>query len=159
MVWISFVFENVLSRDLLFFEKLQNHQVSAGELIKFLCESSDNSYMDILFKTLSLFAIITSAIGIGLGLLKSIQETIAPSRRLAGAVICIIPMTIVMITPNTFISVLSFGGIIATIFVIFMPYYLLSKNGKLSRIKQKIFYNICLIFGITVVVCELIQRF
>lgn len=158
IIWISFVFENVLSRDIVFFEKLQNHRVSAGELVKFLCESSDSSFIDITFKILSLFAMITSAIGIGLGLLKSIQETITPSRKLAGAIICIIPMIIVMITPNTFISVLSFGGIIATVFVIFMPYYLLYKNGKLTEIKKKIFYHVCLIFGAIVAVCELLQR-
>ena len=154
IIWIAFVFENILSRDLTFFEKLQNHQVSAGELVKFLCESSQNSFIDVSFKILSLFAIITSAIGIGLGLMKSIQEMITPSPRLASAIICFIPTVIVLIAPNIFISVLSFGGIIATIFVVFTPYYLLYKNGKCNKYA----YTTCLIFGIMVAVSELLQR-
>lgn len=156
VIWIAFVFENILSRDVTFFEKLQLHQVSAGELVKFLCESSNSLFMDIAFKALSLLAIITSAIGIGLGLQKSIQETITPSGKLSGAIICIVPIVIALLIPNAFITVLSFGGIIATVFVIFMPYYLLYIKGGIKR--KNIAYNICLMFGIIVVLCELLQK-
>ena len=156
IVWIYFVFENILSRDIIFFERLQNHQVSAGELVKFLCESSNSALIDVVLKILSLFAMITSAIGIGLGLVKSINEIAAPSPRLAGIIVCIIPVMIVLITPDTFISVLSFGGIIATIFVIFTPYFLLFKHK--TGTKMKIKYNICLACGVIIAACELLRH-
>lgn len=153
--WIYFVFENVLSRDPAFFAQLQQHQVSAGELVKFLCESSSGRMMALSFKVLSLLAILTSAIGIGLGLLKSIQEVFTPSHRLASAAICLVPVVLVLLVPNAFLSVLSFGGMIATVFVIFMPYYLSVKEKRAARPA----YHLCFIFGIFVVLCELLGKF
>ena len=120
-VWIYCVFKNIMTRDVLFFEKLQNYQVSAGELIKFLCNSSNEICMEILFKVLSLFAIITSAIGTGVGLLKSFREINVKfhnKRILAIVVICFVPVLFGILVPNAFINILSFGEMIATIFVI-----------------------------------------
>ncbi len=153
IVWNSCVFENVLARDMFFFQKMQNHQISVGELIQFLCKSSGSMYMEIFFKTLSLFAIITSAIGIGLGLKKSIEESVTSSKYMASGVVCAIPVVLCMAVPNAFINILSFGGMIATVFVIFVPYYLLKK--KLNR-KMDFGDNLCVIFGGVVVLCELL---
>ena len=153
IAWISCVFQNILSTEADFFQKLQNHQISAGELIKFLCESSKSPYMETFFKVLSLFAIATSAIGIGLGLLKSIRESVSKSSKIARAIICVTPALFAILIPNAFINILSFGGMIATVFVIFMPYYLLKKK----KICNNFCYTICLIFGIIVVICELIE--
>ena len=153
MSWTSSVFENILAQDVSFFEKLQNHQISVGELIKFLCDSSNNVYMEKFFKILSLFAIATSAIGIGLGLKKSIEETIAPSPCIASAIVCLIPAIVCITIPNAFIKILSFGGMIATVFVIFVPYYI---NKKLEH-RMGFGYNLCLIYGLLVVVCEVFQ--
>ena len=159
IIWIYFVFENILARDRIFFTKLQQHQIAVGELIKFLCESSDSLFMEISFKILSLFAIVTSAIGIALGLLKSVQETISSSRKITGAIICAIPLILVLCVPNAFISVLSFGGMIATIFVIFIPYHLLRKSGGIGdKSERRIAYKICLLFGAVVVLCELLNQ-
>lgn len=153
MTWTSSVFENILAQDVSFFEKLQNHQISVGELIKFLCNSSNSIYMEIFFKILSLFAIATSAIGIGLGLKKSIEETITPSPYVASAVVCLIPTMVCLTIPNAFIKILSFGGMIATVFVIFVPYYI---NRKLGH-RISFGYNLCLIYGVLVVICEIFQ--
>lgn len=48
--WIFGVFENILARDVTFFEKLQQHQVSVGELIEFLCASSKSKYVEVFSK-------------------------------------------------------------------------------------------------------------
>lgn len=154
IIWNACVFENILARDMHFFQKLQNHQVSVGELIQFLCKSSENMYMEIFFKILSLFAIITSAVGIGLGLKKSIEESVTSSKYMASAFVCGIPVALCMAVPNAFINILSFGGMIATVFVIFVPYYLLKK-----RLKRQIDFgdDLCVIFGGLVVLCELLR--
>lgn len=155
VVFLSCVFENIITRDPMFFKRLQNHQVSVGELIKFLCNSSDNLFMELILKTLTLFAIATSAIGIGLGLLKSFQEMLSEksnNRTIAAAIICLVPVLVGIIIPNAFINVLSFGGMIATVFVIFVPHYLL----KVRNLNEHRFgNNICLAFGILIVLCEL----
>ena len=152
IIWNSCVFENILAGDVQFFQKLQNHQISVGELIQFLCKSSENMYMEIFFKILSLFAIITSAVGIGLGLKKSIEESVTSSKYMASAVVCGIPVALCMAVPNAFINILSFGGMIATVFVIFVPHYLLKK-----RLKQRMDFgdDLCLVFGVMIVLCEL----
>ena len=154
IIWNSCVFENILAGDVQFFQKLQNHQISVGELIQFLCKSSENMYMEIFFKILSLFAIITSAVGIGLGLKKSIEESVTSSKYMASAVVCGIPVALCMAVPNAFINILSFGGMIATVFVIFVPYYLLKK-----RLKQRMDFgdDLCLVFGVMIVLCELVR--
>ena len=152
IVWNSCVFTNVLTKDTTFFEKMRNHQVSVGELIQFLCKSSENMYMEIFFKILSLFTIITSTIGIGLGLKKSIEATISQSKIVASAIVCIVPIVLCITIPNAFINILSFGGMIATVFVIFIPYYLLEK--KLKR-QMDFGDKLCVLFGILVVLSEL----
>nr|MCR5225528.1 hypothetical protein [Alphaproteobacteria bacterium] len=153
VVWIYCVFENIATRDVLFFGKLQNHQVSVGELIQFLCTSSDSIFMEITLKVLSMFAIATSAIGCGLGLRKSLQEMMHErrySRTISSMIICLVPILAGIIIPNAFINVLSFGGMIATVFVIFVPYYLLKINGHFENA-----YDLCFICGVIIVLCEL----
>lgn len=152
MIWNLCVFENI-SQNIDFFQKLQNHEISVGELIKFLCKSSGSMYMEMFFKMLSLFAIITSAIGIGLGLKKSIEETINSSKYTASAVVCAVPVVLCMVVPNAFINILSFGGMIATVFVIFVPYYLMKKQNR----KIDFGCNVCLFFGCLIVLCELMR--
>lgn len=156
IVWNSCVFTNVISGDIVFYERMQSHQVSVGELIQFLCKSSGSVYMEIFFKILSLFAIITSTIGIGLGLKKAIEETISQSKIVASAIVCVVPVVLCIAVPNAFINILSFGGMIATVFVIFIPYYLLKKS---LRRQMNFGDNVCLFFGILVVLCELSKIF
>ena len=147
--WNYCVFKNVLSTDVDFLHRLQAHQVSVGELIKFLCESSKDAYIEVFLEGLTLLAIITSAIGMGAGLLKSIRTSIIPQKNISSAIVCLIPVILAITVPNAFINVLSFGGMIATTFVIFVPYYLLQK-----RTLGDLF---CLLFGATVVLCELLR--
>lgn len=156
MAWIFFVFENILANDPTFFVRLQQHQVSAGELIKFLCESSNSSLLEGVLKVLSLSAIVTSAIGIALGLLKSVREVLLPSRPLASMILCSVPVLLVLSVPNAFIPVLSFGGMIATVFVLFIPAYLERKTAHETTPKRT--YRFCVLFGVLVVLCELFGK-
>ncbi len=149
IIWISCVFQNIRFTNFIFFQKLQNHGISVGELINFLCKSSGNFYMEIILKVLSLFAIITSAIGIALGLRKPMKEMLRKSQNLSDLFICFTPVLLAIFIPDAFINILSFGGMIATIFVIFIPYFLM------LRLKEARFsHHICFIVGIIIVFCE-----
>ena len=65
-----------------------------------------------------------------------------------------IPVALCMAVPNAFINILSFGGMIATVFVIFVPYYLLKK-----RLKRQIDFgdDLCLVTGVVIVLCKLVR--
>ncbi len=150
IIWISCVFQNIRFTNFVFFQKLQNHEVTVGELINFLCKSSGSFYMEIILKTLTLFAVITSALGIAIGLQKPMKEMIRKLQNLSDLFICFMPILFAIFVPDAFINILSFGGMIATIFVIFTPYFLMLKS-KGSRV----IHHICFIMGIIIVFCEI----
>ena len=69
-------------------------------------------------KSLTLLAVITSAVGIAIGLLQSMKELL--SDKLAHLLVCIVPVVINLTISDVFLKILSFGGMVATIFVFFM---------------------------------------
>lgn len=155
LAWIVSVLGTVSARDAGFFERMRLHQVSVGELIAFLCSSSKIAFMDTVFKTLSLFAIATSAIGIGVGLQKSLGESITSSKYSARFVVCTIPAIVCMTIRDAFLNILSFGAMMAVVFVIFVPFYLKRKLG--SPLKLGDWLVLCA--GGLIVACEAAQIF
>ena len=135
--------------DISFFNKILAHNVSAGELVNFLCKISKSNLLSIFFKILTLFAIITSAMGIGIGLICSFKE-IMKNSVLIRIIVVLIPTITIFSFENTFVGILSFGGVIATVFVIFMPLYLSYKINKQSLLSVKSI--VCLIFGVLVAI-------
>lgn len=151
IVWISCVLQNIRFTDFSFFQKLQNHQVNVGELINFLCQSSRSVYTETLLKILTLFAITTSALGIAIGIRKPVKE-ILYNLQLSNLLTCIIPIIFAIFIPDAFINILSFGGMIATTFVVFVPYILMLKTEGRSFV-----YNVYFILGIIIVICEILN--
>lgn len=156
ILWILAILSRIHEFDLLLYNKILNAQVDVGELICALCDSASFDFETLIFKSLSLFAIITSAAGTGIGLISSLKEArFLKNNGLLIALLTVgIPTLLTIMIPNAFVRILSFGGMIATIFVIFVPIYLAFKTLN-SRLKQKILYILCLIFGILVIFEEL----
>ncbi|MDR1208663.1 MAG: hypothetical protein LBJ89_04920 [Holosporales bacterium] len=150
--WIVTVIVSIQSSDVEFFERMKNQQVGVGELVSFLCGNTTYPITGTIFKLLTFSAMATSAIGIGIGLLDSIRETYIPEKRLALSLVVLIPVIVAIFYPSTFVQILSFGAMIATFWVIFIPYYLLQKIDKKSAYSLK--HILCLLFGIAVFVCE-----
>lgn len=148
LLWIVCVLKNIIANNPSFLGKLQSHQVSVGSLIQFLCDSSPYSWIDFALKLLTLLGIITSAIGFGIGLLESLEAYIPHT--FARLLVCLVPAVINLTFPNVFIRVFSFSGMISTILVIFMPYYLLVKQTH----KKPLLGMICCLLGIIIMVCE-----
>lgn len=151
ILWILCVFQAVQTTDGAFFHRLQQHQVEVGELVHFLCHYSHNIYLEFCFKILTLFAIISSAAGIAIGL-KRPMERLLHTQALSHGAIAIMPTVFAILIPNTFIHMLSFGGMIATVFVLFMPYYLMVKTKDVTFCE-----HICFLMGIFIVLCETIH--
>ena len=153
VAWIACVLQTIASHDAAFYQRLQAHQVSVGELIAFLCSCSRYPSLGLSLKLLTLFAVITSAVGIAIGLLQAVKELL--SGKMSRLLVCIVPVVINLTISDVFLKILSFGGMVATIFVFFMPYYLLKKQGQKLTFGE----HVCCLFGIIVVLCELKQFF
>ena len=150
-LWIYAVLKRIYVFDNELYVKLLHGTIDVGELVKSLCNSAHFEFESVILKLLSLFAILTSATGTGIGLISSLKETTLQQNKLLISLIVIgIPAFLTLVIPNAFIRILSFGGMIATTFVIFMPVYLNSKISKIS-----VTNTACLIFGTLVVIAEI----
>ena len=153
MLWVMCVLKNITAHDAEFLQRLRAHEISVGQLIGFLCDTSPYPFIGTLLKILTLLSIMTSAIGFAIGLLQSLQVLL--SKTAARLVVCLVPAALNFISQDMFVRVFAFSGAIATVFMIFVPYYLIKKQTG----KGSFGGMICCIFGIIIVACELGQAF
>lgn len=121
-----------------------------------------------LFLILSILAILTSMIGVALGLSTS-WESILPKRsvslkgqRFLSVLLTIVPAWAVsVINPNFFIGFLAFAGCVLTVIAIFLPIYLLYRQRQGGKYKPyyalvdvKALQLVCLAWGVLVVWAE-----
>ena len=153
MLWVVCVLKNITANAPEFLQRLRSHQVSVGQLIEFLCDTSPYSFVGTILKILTLVSIITSAIGFAIGLLQSLQFLLP--KVAARIIVCLVPAVLNFISQDMFVRVFAFSGAIETVFMIFVPYYLLKKQTG----KGSFGGLVCCVFGIVIVVCELGQSF
>ena len=154
ILWIYAVLARIYVFDNALYDKILDGGVDVGALVQALCNSVHFKFEAIALKLLSLFAILTSAAGTGVGLISSLKETkFGQNKMLIPLVTIGIPTMLTLAIPNAFIRILSFGGMIATTFVIFLPVYL---NAKISKLC--ITSILCVIFGALVVIAEFVYN-
>lgn len=152
-LWIYVILGRVYGYDINLYNKIISDGVEVGVLVASLCDSAKFEIETLILKILTLFAILTSAAGIGIGLISSLREVLGKKYRIATSLlIAIIPAVLATAIPNAFMNILSFGGMIATIFVIFMPLYLKFKTQSVRRKYSEI---VCFIFGLSIILVEL----
>ena len=125
------------------------------------------------FLTLSLLAILTSMVGVSLGLATS-WESILPKREAAPGVQRFISVLIAVVPawggaiffPRFFVRFLAFAGCVLAVIAVFLPLYLLHKQRALAQNKMEPFYPIVdsyalqflsIVWGVGIVVAEGIQ--
>ena len=150
-LWMIYALKTA-SQSPAFWQRLQAHEVSVGELIAFLCDTLPYASVGMILKTVTILGVVTSAIGYGIGLLQSLQN-IFP-KPLARMLICLIPAVINLFAPNLFIHILTFIGMISAVFTIFVPYYMTVRHMK-QRSLSGLF---CCLFGVIVVLCEILYE-
>ena len=151
LLWICATLSRIYIFDHELYGKILTDTVDVGDFVKSLCNSVQLKYEAVILQLLSLFAIMTSATGTGIGLISSLKEIAAFRSKLSIAAIVIgIPTMMTLLIPDAFIRILSFGGMIATTFVVFVPVFLQTKIGKIG-----IASIACFIFGVFVVLAEL----
>lgn len=160
VLWVFIILNRVYKFDANLYNQMLTSNIDVGILINSLCKSAKVTTIVILLKFITIFAIVTSAIGIGIGLISSLGEIFKNKyKTVINILIVVIPALLIKLIPNAFMNILSFGGMIATIFVIFMPIYLNSKikHPALKKIAATDIFTeiICILFGLAVICAEL----
>jgi tyrosine-specific transport protein len=134
MIWTVGIL-GVLSKDSPeFYQNMLAGEIEVGDLIQELSNIAKWQSVQILIWWISLLAIVTSLLGVGISL-RDVLKTVIPkkiegnnTRNIVSAFLAVVPSYfIAMLVPNAFISVLGFAGIILVVIAIFLPIYLLSK--------------------------------
>lgn len=136
IVWTGTLLAVVFHNNPAFYTEMAQGKVEVGSLIATLSQIAKWPAIQLLVWWISLLAIVTSVIGVGLGLFQSLLRMIpsvitAPSLRafFAVAAAMIPPYLVAIFVPNAFISVLGFAGMILAVIAIVLPIYLFWKMG------------------------------
>ncbi|MDR1208068.1 MAG: hypothetical protein LBJ89_01815 [Holosporales bacterium] len=173
IAWVVGVIALIFSTQPALFSKMATQGIDINELIQALCLASDAHIVKSAVFMISVLAIVTSVIGVGLALVDDLDVALERFRdrgrlnervgRLLSAMIAVVPPTLVAIfVPNAFVKVLSFAGMILAVIAIFLPVFLLSKvkeHTVFRILRSKLLIFSCILFGGVIVLCEVTSLF
>jgi tyrosine-specific transport protein len=145
---------------------LQNIEVSA--LIEQLSAASHWKSIKIISWWISFFAILTSVIGVGIGLVSSLEQQLKhkfnAGTQIPYALLSVIPAYLIAVrVPNAFITILGFAGMLLSVIATLLPIFLLTKiyisrkKFHYLELENGIIPITVLIFGIAIVIAEIIN--
>lgn len=166
ILWSCSIMSAVYHDNPVFYQQMASGKAEVGELIQVLGSIAKWQSVQLLIWWISLFAIATSVLGVGVGLcdsLKGMMSTTVPNRgvrNVLAAVITVLPAYLVVVyVPNAFLAVLGFAGMILAIIAILLPAYLLwqSKSEDLhyKELGKKLLTWLSVGVGVAVIFCEL----
>ena|SRR5579862_496567 len=149
-----------------FYQKMVHGKVEVGELIQVLSKIAKWQSIQLLVWWISLLAIATSVIGVGIGLFDSFKSitsktVIHPAfRNILIAVMTMGPPYLaVLYIPNAFITVLGFAGMILALLAIIIPVYLFWKMKAshlfYEELRRKWLIQFSIVSAFAVIACEL----
>ena len=158
MLWTFSILSVVYHHQPEFYHQMAGGKAEVGELIKVLSEISEWKSLQIFVWWISILAIATSVIGVGVGLCDSISRIL--NNKLFAVFVTILPAYIVAIfVPNAFLTVLGFAGMILAVIAILLPTYLFfripSFHCHYPELKKKSLIIVTFFIGIAVIVCEI----
>lgn len=170
IVWTCSILSVVYQDNLQFYLQMEAGKAEVGELIQVLSRIAKWKTVQVIVWWISLLAIATSVLGVGLGLCDSIKGILSkkiPSTNIRGifaSVMTILPAyLIVMYVPNAFITVLGFAGMILAVIAVLLPVYLFWQisTEKLHYPELNKKYLIMITFGtaVAVILCEVYNMF
>ena len=170
IIWTCSLLGVVYHKNPVFYELMISGNIDVGELIKEITVIVKWRYVQILIWWISSLAIITSALGVGVGLYESLQKMLATSvqntflRNISASFFTIFPAYLIAIfIPNAFISALSFAGMILVVIAILLPIYLLYKakitSFYYSELKLQWLIALSAIVGFVIIISELVNIF
>ncbi len=163
ITWTCTLLSTVYQNNNSFYQKMVGGSVEVGELIKVLSQIAEWSFVQIIIWWISLLAIITSVLGIGVGLDDYFYNIIKVRnsfiKKVISAILTIGPAYILaIIVPNAFVKLLSFAGMILVVIAILLPIYLLYvkkfDNLYYPILKLKSGYLISIFVGLVIIMCQ-----
>ena len=163
MLWACGVLGVIYKANQEFYELMVDGKIEVGDLVQELSKIFKFSGLQVMIWWLSIFTIITSIIGVGLGLTESYNSIFQKKIRLPkliSAIITIIPAYMIStIVPNAFIKTLSVAGAILVVIAILLPTYLFFKakiQEPYIRIINKALLVVCMLLGTAIILIELL---
>ncbi len=169
ILWTSGVLSAVNNKSPVFYESMINGEVEVGDLILELSKIAQWTSLQILVWWVSLLAIITSVLGVGVGLVDALTHSLKHSilsfytRKLIAVMLTVAPSYIVaLMIPNAFISVLGFAGMILVVIAILLPIYLFNqlptpRKTYYQFLKNKPLIWLMQIVGILIICSEILN--
>jgi tyrosine-specific transport protein len=147
------------------FHKMLFSSVEVGEILQALCSINDSSFMQYLTWAIGFFAVLTSTIGVTLGLVDALK-TKHPvlNRHIVAVFAAVVPSLIIaLMVPNAFINALSFAGMILSFMALLLPVYLLVCSNRQSEtvsywypvLKNPVVLVIISVYGLCVIYSEI----
>lgn len=170
IVWTCGILSVVYQDNPQFYDQMAVGKAEVGELIQVLSGVAKSQSVQLLVWWISILAIATSVLGVGVGLCDSLKGMLSKKvpnigiRNILASIITILPpYLVVMYVPNAFIVVLGFAGMILAVIAVLLPIYLFWKikteKFYYSELNAKSLILISIGVGITVISCEFFNMF
>jgi tyrosine-specific transport protein len=172
ILWTFCIMTLIFSNQPDLFFKMSNQGIDINELIDALCGVSGEKSVKIGTFIISMLAIITSVLGVGLALIEDLEMAFEQFKicikkekvkRWICSALAIFPSAVIaIIIPEAFVKILSFAGMILSIIAIFLPSFLFFKIKEkimFSLLNVKYVVPLVILFGIAVVLCEIMNLF
>ena len=128
ILWICSTILIIYNNNPNFFTKMVSESVDISEMIACLTHVSDMQYLRGMFWIISLLALLTSIIGVGIAVFDDWNQKLTKAK---STLISVIPSALVAIfVPNAFIKILGVSGMILVVLAIFLPVYLYIRMDK-----------------------------
>lgn len=165
ILWTSSILGAVYNDNPAFYTEMVTGNAQVGELILVLSQINKWQSVQLLVWGISLLAIITSVIGVGVGLVDSLKAMLPKKgpqvlRTFLASLATVGPAYLAVIfVPDAFISVLGFAGMILAVIAVLLPVYLFMQLKGVSlhyrELSDKLLIAISVIAALMVVGCEL----
>lgn len=133
ILWSCTVLSIIYGHNSSFFNNMVTGDIAVGDLITELSQCFNFKGLQILVYWIMIFTILTSIIGVGLGLYmkmqKKLEKKISYARIIAIFITILPPYVISVSVPNAFTVTLQFAGALLIIISVLMPTYLYFKAG------------------------------
>ena len=158
--WTFVVLSVIYNNDINFYNLIIDGNIDAGILVDKLSKILSFNNLNFIIWLISILAIFTSIIGVGLGLKDSYinifkEKKIKNSNFISTLITYLPPYLITVLIPNAFIKVLGYAGIILVIIAILLPIYLYFKaniNEPYIKILNKNTLILCSLIGILMII-------
>lgn len=166
IIWTCSILSVVYQDNPQFYDQMAAGKAEVGELIQVLSGIAKWQLVQLLIWWISLLAIATSVLGVGVGLCDSLKRMLSNKitssrvRSVLASIATVLPAyLVVMYVPNAFITILGFAGMILSVIAILLPSYLFwqIKSDRLyySELNKKSLILISVAAAVAVIVCEI----